>query len=140
MSFDWLRYIDLAEAMCQSVDALEGNTSFAEAAYRGAICRAFYGVYRPCRVKHLQLWGQDPVRLSGKGNHRELVISFEQKAHGYDGERKRALKKLADHLDRLLVSRRHADYEDDFPNTAPARAARLAIKSARVVSTALSEL
>lgn len=140
MSFDWRRYIDLADALCRSGAAIHADEELAEAAFRAAISRAYYGVYRPCGAKHRDLWGQDPLNLAGMGSHRALQRGFEQKAHSYAGDKKRALRKIASNLDRLIVSRRAADYEDVFPYSTPVRSAGVAIRCAREVATVLQTL
>ncbi|MFU8888742.1 MAG: HEPN domain-containing protein [Trueperaceae bacterium] len=132
MSFDWARLIDVAESMRNHAGTVaESDPGLAEAAWRAAVSRAYYGAFNRTRVAHRGYWGRDPIEADGLGVHAELLRSLEQKApHVGHPDVQHAVDKLALDLRRLRDLRTRADYDDQFEDAARTadRALRLAKK------------
>ncbi|MBI4556899.1 MAG: HEPN domain-containing protein [Candidatus Hydrogenedentes bacterium] len=101
MKFDWSNYLVLARALVGQ----ESKPAEREAQFRAAVSRAYYAAF--CSARNY-LRDRDPdVPDSGEA-HIYVQNAFEQD----DAENRRRIGNV---LRRLRISRRKADYDDQFP-------------------------
>jgi hypothetical protein len=126
MSFQWRDYLTVAAALIQA----RNTFAPAEGRYRAAISRAYYAAYGAARNHARDHEGYSPVPT---GRDHGLVA-----AHYLAGTT-RTHHKIGRILERLLLERHRADYQDDFSQ--PLRPlAQLAIQESRQVFTLLQQL
>lgn len=94
MSFDWLRYLRLAEKLIE--ESGEENK-------RAAVSRAYYSVYKKASI-YLEDKSMSPDTRSAKDTHGSIWKAFEILGHGG--------REIADMGDRLKRKRVEADYRD----------------------------
>lgn len=125
MSFAWLEYVALAEAL------LQAPTTFApaEACARAAISRAYYGVYGAARQRAQDA---DGLQLPPTGDAHQLVMS-----HYYQGATP-LHRAIGDTLRQLRSARNRADYADELDR--PEARAAFAVRRARQVMAQLQAL
>lgn len=93
MSFDWGKFIELAEKLQQEKS---------EEAFRTAVSRAYYGVFCPLRnLKRLRGYTTGNV-------HRELIDRLKASQNKTEQE-------IGQILDDLRKERNHADYDERKP-------------------------
>ena len=118
MSFAWLDYLTLAEAL------LQARTTFApeEACCRAAISRAYYAVYGVARTRARE---QEGLQLQATGDAHQRVI-----AHYF--QRPSPLHRaIDDNLRQLRSVRNRADYDDQLDR--PVARAEFAVRRAQQV-------
>jgi hypothetical protein len=125
MSFAWLDYLALAEAL------LQGRTTLApeEACCRAAVSRAYYAVYGAAR---LYARDQEGLQLPATGEAHQLVIT-----HYRQGARP-LHRAIGDTLRQLRRARNRADYDDQLDR--PVALAAFAVRRARQVVAQLQAL
>jgi hypothetical protein len=125
MSFEWLDYLVVAEAL------LQARTTFApeEACCRAAISRAYYAVYGAARGR---AQAQEGLQLPATGDAHHLVITHYRQGpsplHRAIGESVRQLRR----------ARNRADYDDRLDR--PVALAAFAVRRARQVVAQLQAL
>jgi len=102
MSFDWARYLILAQEL---VEQSVGSPNW-EAKLRCAISRAYYAAYCQAR-NHLRDKERDRAIPESGEAHRYVRDRFKK------GDRFR--RQIGEHLNRLYIHRAKADYKDTFP-------------------------
>jgi hypothetical protein len=122
MSFDWKSLLDLATQMEQ--DASKGATN-AEARYRSAVSRAYFGVF--C---HARNYAENFLKYQPKQDERD---HGSLRAH-LKGKRRQG---DADRLERLRQWRNDADYLNDLPWTDMKSVAATAIAEAEKIFQSL---
>ena len=125
MTFAWVDYVTLAEAL------LQGRATVApeEACCRAAVSRAYYAVYGAARTHARE---QEGLQLPATGDAHQRVI-----AHYFQGPS--ALHRaLAENLRRLRGARNRADYADQLDR--PVALAAFAVRRARQVVAHLQAL
>ncbi len=125
MSFAWLDYLTLAEALLQTRTTLAPE----EACCRAAISRAYYAVYHVART-HAQ--EQEGLQLPATGDAHQRVIM-----HYFRGPSP-LHRAIGDSLRQLRSVRNRADYDDQF-DQAVARAG-FTVQRARTLMTQLQAL
>ncbi len=126
MSFPWVDYLKVAEAL------IRARNTFAppEACYRAAISRAYYAAYCAARNHARDHEGYTPVP---SGRDHGLV------AEHYLAGVSRTHRKIGQILQRLLLDRHCADYDDDV-NQSLRPLAQLAVQEAHQVFALLQQL
>src|SRR5882724_11365786 len=99
MSFPWLEYLVLAEALLQARTTLAPE----EACCRAAVSRAYYGVYGAARTRARD---QDGLQLSATGDAHQRVIPH------YRQGPSSLYRAIGDNLRRLRHAHNRADYDD----------------------------
>ena len=125
MSFAWLDYLALAEAL------LQGRTTLApeEACCRAAISRAYYAVYGAARTRARD---QDGLQLPATGDaHQRVITHYRQGPSSLH-------RAIGDNLRRLRRARNRADYDDQLDR--PVALAQFAVRRARQVVAQLQAL
>jgi hypothetical protein len=126
MSFPWIDYLTVAEALIQA----RNTFAPAEARYRVAISRAYYAAYCAARNHARDTESYVPVPT---GRDHGLVAEY------YLAGISRAHRQIGQTLQRLLLERHRADYDDDMPhNLRPF--AQFAVQEARQVFALLEQL
>lgn len=126
MSFDWVEFLTLAEALQSDPD----SPGPPEAALRSAVSRAYYAAFH-CA---LNVASEEGFDSSGSGDdHRNVQRHFRH--HKTNSTR----QKIAIELDRLRNNRSKADYEDTLSSRAESLA-HLTINMARNVLNNLNAL
>ena len=125
MSFAWLDYLTLAEALLQARTTLAPE----EACCRAAISRAYYAVYNVARTRAREHEG---LQLPAIGDAHQRVIM-----HYFRGPSP-LHRAIGDSLRQLRSVRNRADYDDQF-DQAVARA-QFAVRRARQVVVQLQAL
>jgi hypothetical protein len=118
MSFAWLDYLALAEAL------LQGRTTLApeEACCRAAISRAYYAVYGAARTRARD---QDGLQLPATGDaHQRVITHYRQGPSPLH-------RAIGNNLRRLRRARNRADYDDQLDR--PVALAQFAVRRARQV-------
>ena len=125
MSFAWLDYLALAEAL------LQGRTTLApeEACCRAAISRAYYAVYGAAR---LYARDQEGLQLPATGEAHQRVITH------YVRGPSPLHRAIGDNLRQLRSVRNRADYDDQIDQ--PVARAQFAVRRARQVMAQLQAL
>ena len=125
MSFAWLDYLTLAEAL------LQARTTFApeEACCRAAISRAYYAVYGAAATRARE---QDGLQLPTTGEAHQRVST-----HYFQGPSP-LHRAIGDNLRQLRSVRNRADYDDQLDR--PVARAEFAVRRARQVVTQLQAL
>jgi hypothetical protein len=126
MSFPWNDYLTVAEALIRA----RNTFAPAEARYRVAISRAYYAAYCAARNHARDTEGYVPVPT---GRDHGLV------AEHYLARTSRVHRQIGQTLQRLLLERHRADYDDDITQDVR-RLAQLAVQEARQVFTLLHRL
>lgn len=126
MSFPWVDYLTVAEALMQA----RNTFAPAEARYRVASSRAYYAAYCAARNHARDHERYSPVTTGA--DHR-LV------AEHYRAGTSRAHRKIGEILQRLIVERHCADYDDDIPQHLRPLA-QFAVQEARQVCVLLQQL
>lgn len=126
MSFPWIDYLRLAEALIQARNTLAP----AEARYRAAISRAYYAAYGAARNHARDYEHYMPIPA---GRDHDLVAK-----HYLEGP-SRLHRQVGQTLQRLIVERHRADYDDDIPQNLR-RLAQFATQEARQVFALLQQL
>src|SRR2546426_12426449 len=98
MSFPWLEYLVLAEALLQARTTLASE----EACCRAAVSRAYYAVYGAART---QARDQDGLQLPATGDAHALVSTH------YRQGPSPLHRAIGDNLRRLRRARNRADYD-----------------------------
>ena len=125
MSFAWLDYLGLAEAL------LQARTTFApeEACCRAAISRAYYAVYGAARTRARD---QDGLQLPATGDaHQRVITHYRQGPSPLH-------RAIGNNLRRLRRARNRADYDDQLER--PVALAQFAVRRARQVVAQLQAL
>jgi uncharacterized protein (UPF0332 family) len=125
MSFAWLDYLTLAEALLQARTTLAPE----EACCRAAISRAYYAVYNVARTRAREHEG---LQLPAIGDAHQRVIM-----HYFRGPSP-LHRAIGDSLRQWRSVRNRADYDDQFDH-AVARAG-FAVQRARTLMTQLQAL
>lgn len=113
MSFDWQRFLDLAEELAKRAKS-GGDPGECEALARASIGRSYYSLYSPARSAYRARWGE-VMRGPGNGEHAALALSLQQRSYSIPkADLARATRKLGTNLERLRVLRTKADYDDLF--------------------------
>jgi uncharacterized protein (UPF0332 family) len=125
MSFAWLDYLVLAEAL------LQARTTFApeEACCRAAISRAYYAVYGAARTRARD---QDGLQLPATGDAHQRVIT-----HYLQGP-SLLHQAIGHNLRRLRRARNRADYDEQLDR--PLALAQFAVRRARQIVAQLQAL
>ena len=126
MSFPWVGYLDVAEMLIR----VRNSHAPAEARYRVAISRAYYAAFCAARNYARDREGFTPSR---SGRDHRLVIAY------YSQGTSRTHKKIGQTLERLLIERNRADYDDDISQNLR-RLALFTVQEARQVFTLLQQL
>lgn len=126
MSFPWREYLTLAEAL------IRARNTFAppEARYRAAISRAYYAAYGAARNHARDYEGYMPVPT---GRDHSLV------AEHYQAGASRTHRKIGQILQRLILDRHLADYDDHIGGNLRTMA-QVAAQEARQVFVLLQQL
>lgn len=125
MSFPWLEYLVLAEALLQTRTTLAPE----EACCRAAVSRAYYGVYGAARTRARD---QDGLQLSATGDaHQRVITHYRQGPNPLH-------RAIGDNLRRLRHTRNCADYDDQLDR--PVALAEFAVRRARQVVAQLQAL
>ena len=126
MSFPWREYLTLAEAL------IRAHNTFAppEARYRVAISRAYYAAYCAARNHARDYEGYMPVPA---GRDHSLV------AEHYQAGASRTHRKIGQILQRLILDRHLADYDDHIGGNLRTMA-QVATQEARQVFVLLQQL
>lgn len=125
MSFAWLDYLVLAEAL------LQARTTFApeEACCRAAISRAYYAVYGAALTRARD---QDGLQLPATGDaHQRVITHYRQGPSPLH-------RAIGNNLRRLRRARNRADYDDQ--RARPVALAQFAVRRARQVVAPLQAL
>jgi uncharacterized protein (UPF0332 family) len=125
MSFAWLEYLVLAEALLQASTTLAPE----EACCRAAISRAYYAVYGAARLRARD---QEGVRLPATAEAHQRVITHYR--HGTSPLH----RAIGDSLRQLRSARNRADYDDRLDR--PRALAQFAVRRARQVMGQLEAL
>jgi len=125
MSFPWLEYLVLAEALLQARTTLASE----EACCRAAVSRAYYAVYGAART---QARDQDGLQLPATGDAHALVSTH------YRQGPSPLHRAIGDNLRRLRRARNRADYDDQLDQ--PVARAQFAVRRARQVVAQLQAL
>ena len=125
MSFPWIEYLTLAEALVQA----RGTFAHDEACCRAAISRAYYAAYGATR-NHARD-GEGLALHQTSGDHRRVILHYQRTAD-------RAHQEIAELLFRLRRLRTRADYDDQMPHAIPI--AHTALRRARRVFDVLQAL
>ena len=125
MTFAWVDYLTLAEAL------LQGRATVApeEACCRAAVSRAYYAVYGAARTHARE---QEGLQLPATGDAHQRVI-----AHYFHGPSP-LHRAIAENLRRLRGARNRADYDDQLDR--PVALAAFAVRRARQVVAQLQAL
>ncbi len=114
MSFDWSKYVELAEKLIEQ----EKDEKLESAYYRSSVSRSYYGAY--CLARDLLISkGFDIPRIDA---HRAVREAFQQGSN-------RVIKKVGEDLRRLWGERKNADY--DAPQSFDKVRAEKALKLAK---------
>jgi len=125
MSFAWLDYLTLAEALLQARTTLAPE----EACCRAAISRAYYAVYGVARTRARE---QEGLQLPATGDAHQRVIT-----HYFRGPSP-LHRAIGDNLRQLRSVRNRADYDDQIDQ--PVARAQFAVRRARQVVAQLQAL
>ena len=118
MSFAWLDYLALAEALLQARTTLAPE----EACCRAAISRAYYAVYGAARTRARD---QDGLQLPATGDaHQRVITHYRQGPSPLH-------RAIGNNLRRLRRARNRADYDDQLDR--PVALAQFAVRRARQV-------
>jgi hypothetical protein len=125
MSFAWLDYLALAEALLQVRTTLAPE----EACCRAAISRAYYAVYGAARMRARD---QDGLQLPATGAaHQQVMTHYLQGASPLH-------RAIGANLGRLRRARNRADYDEQLDR--PLALAQFAVRRARQVVAQLQAL
>jgi hypothetical protein len=125
MSFAWLDYLELAEALLQARTTLAPE----EACCRAAISRAYYAVYGAARTRARD---QDGLQLPATGDaHQRVITHYRQGPSPLH-------RAIGNNLRRLRRARNRADYDDQLDR--PVALAQFAVRRARQVVAQLQAL
>ena len=125
MSFAWLDYLVLAEALLQARTTLAPE----EACCRAAISRAYYAVYGAARTRARD---QEGVQLPATGDaHQRVITHYRQGPSPLH-------RAIGNNLRRLRRARNRADYDDQLER--PVALAQFAVRRARQVVAQLQTL
>jgi len=125
MSFAWLDYLTLAEALLQARTTLAPE----EACCRAAISRAYYAVYGAARTRARD---QEGLQLPATGDAHQRVIT-----HYFQGPSP-LHRAIGDTLRQLRSVRNRADYDDQLDR--PVARAAFAVQRARTIMAQLQAL
>jgi uncharacterized protein (UPF0332 family) len=125
MSFAWLDYLVLAEALLQAHTTLAPE----EACWRAAISRAYYAVYGVARMRARD---QEGLRLPPAAEAHQRVITHYR--HGASPLH----RAIGDSLRQLRSARNRADYDEQLAR--PLALAQFAVRRARQVVRQLEAL
>jgi uncharacterized protein (UPF0332 family) len=125
MSFAWLEYLVLAEALLQAPATLAPE----EACCRAAISRAYYAVYG---VARLHARDQEGLHVPATAEAHQRVITHYR--HGASPLH----RAIGDSLRQLRSARNRADYDDQLDR--PRALAQFAVRRARQVVGQLATL
>lgn len=103
-SFDWRKYIDLAELLLNLTKENEYN----EAEYRCGISRAYYGAYNETK-EYLKSIGET-IREDGSGTHTDVILKCER----YESNSNKLWRGLSEKLKSLKAMRIKADYNEIY--------------------------
>ena len=118
MSFAWLDYLVLAEALLQAHTTLAPE----EACWRAAISRAYYAVYGVARMRARD---QEGLRLPPAAEaHQRVITHYRQGASPLH-------RAIGDSLRQLRSARNRADYDEQLAR--PLALAQFAVRRARQV-------
>ena len=125
MSFAWLDYLVLAEALLQARTTLAPE----EACCRAAVSRAYYAVYGVARNRARD---QDGLQLPATGDaHQRVITHYRQGPSALH-------RAVGNTLRRLRRVRNRADYDDQLEQ--PVAVAQFAVRRARQVVAQLQAL
>ena len=125
MSFAWLEYLVLAEALLQTRTTVAQE----EACCRAAISRAYYAVYGAARTR---AHDQEGLQLPATGDaHQRVITHYRQGASPLH-------RAIGDSLRQLRSARNRADYADQLDR--PVALAQFAVRRARQVVAQLQAL
>ncbi len=125
MSFAWLDYLVLAEALLQARTTLAPE----EACCRAAISRAYYAVYGAALTRARD---QDGLQLPATGDaHQRVITHYRQGPSPLH-------RAIGNNLRRLRRARNRADYDDQLDR--PVALAQFAVRRARQVVAQLQAL
>jgi hypothetical protein len=125
MSFAWLDYVALAEALLQARTTLAPE----EACCRAAISRAYYAVYGAARTRARD---QDGLQLPATGDaHQRVITHYRQGARPLH-------RAIGDSLRQLRSARNRADDDDQLDR--PVARAEFAVRRTRQVVAQLQAL
>jgi uncharacterized protein (UPF0332 family) len=125
MSFAWLEYLVLAEALLQASTTLASE----EACCRAAISRAYYAVYGAAR---LHAHDQEGLHLPATAEaHQRVITHYRQGVSPLH-------RAIGDSLRQLRSARNRADYDDQLDR--PRALAQFAVRRARQVVGQLAAL
>ncbi len=100
MSFDWSRYLDLAQELIRQAE----HSPYAEADLRSAISRAYYAAFHQARLYLKETLGIAVERDAY--SHAQVRRAFQDRRY----------YKIAANLSRMRVDRNKADYDDTLTN------------------------
>jgi hypothetical protein len=125
MSFAWLDYLMLAEALLQARTSLAPE----EACCRAAISRAYYAAYGAARTRACD---QEGLQLPATGDaHRRVITHYRQGPSPLH-------RAIGNNLRRLRRARNLADYDDQLER--PVALAQFTVRRARQVGAQLQVL
>ncbi len=125
MSFAWLDYLALAEALLQVRTTLAPE----EACCRAAISRAYYAVYGAARTR---AHDEEGLQLPATGDaHQRVITHYLQGASPLH-------RAIGDSLRQLRSARNRADYDDQLDR--PVARAQFAVRRAQQVVAQLQAL
>ena len=124
MSFAWLDYLALAEALLQ----VRTTLALEEACCRAAISRAYYAVYGAARTRARD---QESAAAATGDAHQRVITHYRQGPSPLH-------RAIGNNLRRLRRARNRADYDDQLER--PVALAQFAVRRARQVVAQLQAL
>lgn len=139
MSFEWARFLDVADGLRRSVDAEDMDSGLREAAFRTAISRAYYAAFHQARARYGRYWADALPDHRRRTSHMDVIWAYNaKKPYIGDPDAKVAVTEVVKRLGRLKTLREHADYEPEMYQAG--RKASEAVADARQIQDALKRL
>lgn len=129
MSFDWKKYLELAEYLNNNSSSLPDE----EAGYRASVSRAYYAAFCTTRGYVRESEGED----FNDDAHRKLR-EYLKKIR--DQHKIKITRKIANQLEELHVFRKMADYDDDISREKPRNMAFKAITMSKKIISEINQL
>lgn len=114
MSFDWSRFLDLAEQL--DGPHWGSDSGLLEARSRTAISRAYYALFHLARARLAEIGTGVVVDSRSQSSHARVIAAYSQMAESaHEPFAQEALRHVAFELKRLKSLRELADYEPVAP-------------------------
>lgn len=138
-SFDWEKYVELAEEIYQKKD-----TDESECRFRTGISRAYYGVYNMCKNFAIENNLINEKKLKDSySSHADLIDKFIH-SHRFDIEYNAELNEIKKDIGEILKElrdyRNDADYQNTYPGTDIIRDLEFAYESAKEALDSIKNL